>query len=103
MTAHVLQTRNELTEQLINETVRKALPAHGLRQISISARDSHSGEPALYVYVLMSDENQIPEIEAQNQLSADLLTALQHIGDDRFPYVSYGPRKADVPLGGDAS
>ena len=68
---------------------------------SVSARDDHSGEPALYVLVEMPAEGDIPNIAKQNRLVADMMTALERIEEERVPHLYFGPRSDDTNIESD--
>ena len=92
MTTQLIPTRNERAQAAVEAVIRSALPSPAPKDVRIAARDNHSGEPSLYIYVEMPDEPSIPDVGAQNHLSSQLMTALQALDDDRFPYVYFGPR-----------
>ena len=96
MTTHVTSTRDERAQATVDAVIRDALQSPAPKEITISARDNHSGEPSLYVYVVMPEERFIPDVATQNRLSSQLMTALQRLDDNRFPYLFYGPRGQDT-------
>ena len=96
MTTQLLPTRDQRARATVDAVIRRTLQSPAPNEIAVSARDNHSGEPALYVYITMPDEKHIPDIATQNRLSSELMTTLQDMDDDRFPYVSYGPRSGEL-------
>ena len=62
----------------------------------MAARDNHTGEPALYVFVTMPAERDIPDVSAQRRLTAAMVAALEKIDDRRFPYLYFGPREENA-------
>jgi len=99
MTTQLMSNRDQRARDVMEAVIRDALQSPAPESIYFSAHDNHSGEPSLYVYITMPEERFIPDIEARNRLSGALLTALQSLDDDRFPYVYYGPREAFQQLG----
>jgi len=100
MTTQALSTRDERAETAIETSIRDRLFSPAPKEITVSAQDNYSGEPALYVYVEMPSSQDIPDEALQNILVVRMLAALEEIGDARFPYLFFGPR--DLPAGKDA-
>lgn len=94
MTTQLVSARDQRAWAAIEAVIRDALRSPPPENIYFSAHNNHSGEPSVYVYIMMPEERFIPDIASQNRLSGELLTALQSLDDDRFPYVHYGPREA---------
>ncbi len=90
--------RNQIARDAINSVLRDGLRSPPPSSWSVSARDNHSGEPALYVSVEMPAETDIPKVSDRNRLIAGMMSALERIGDDRFPYLYFGPRADEASL-----
>jgi hypothetical protein len=101
MTKIQFSTRNDRAHEAIDAIIRKTIKAPAPVRWSVAAVDNHSGEPSLYVYVEMPNERDIPGLAERNRLVTALLGALERIDDERFPYLSFGPREGDE--GGDDS
>ena len=96
MTTQVLTTRDERARGVLESALLAALRSPAPLHISVAARDNHSGEPAFYVYVEMPAEQDFPDVGAQNRLIVDMLSALERIDDNRFPYLHFGPREDEA-------
>jgi hypothetical protein len=99
VTTETLTNRDQRARGALETTVRDLLTSPSPKKVSVTARDNHSGEPALYVFVTMPTEKDIPGVAAQNRLVGDMLAALEQIDDERFPYVHFGPRDGDARSG----
>jgi len=89
-------TRTEQDLKTVRSVLDRALTNPRYKRAEVATRyENHSGEPALYIYVEMPSEKDIPELGAQNRLIMDLTAALKERGDERFPYLSFGPREGD--------
>jgi hypothetical protein len=96
MTTETLINRDQRARGALETVIRDILRSPSPRRISVTARDNHSGEPALYVFVTMPAEKDIPAVSARNRLVGNMLTALEQIDDERFPYVHFGPREGGM-------
>jgi hypothetical protein len=98
MTTETLTNRDQRARGVLETAVRDLLTSPSPKKVSMTARDNHSGEPALYVFVTMPAEKDIPGVAAQNRLVGDMLAALEQIDDERYPYVHFGPREGDARI-----
>ncbi len=96
MTAKLKTRRDERARDALEAVIREALRSRQVAGISVSAHDNHTGEPALYVYVTMGSEAEIPDILLQNKLMQKMISALEQVEDDRFPYLHFGPREQSL-------
>ena len=70
-------------------------PPYVTADFSTNRFENHSGEPALYIHVQMPSEKDIPDVAVQSRLTREMMAALEELGDERFPYFSFGPRKGE--------
>ncbi len=93
MTTQILPSRNQKAQAEIEGLVRNELTSPPPKMITVSAEDNHSGEPSLYVYVVMPSAQDIPAEPQQNRLVVRMIQALEKIDDPRFPYLNFGPQE----------
>ncbi len=92
MTTQMLPTRDQRAHEVVETIIRRSLHSPAPKNILVSAHENHSGEPAIYIYVTMPEERNIPDVVTQNHLSSEIISALKQADDERFPYLSFGPR-----------
>jgi hypothetical protein len=95
MTTQILGARDVQARSVIDSVLSAELAALSPKSIVVTPRDNHSGEPALYVYVVVASAQDIPGEPEQNRLVGQLISALAQIGDSRFPYLYFGSRSLD--------
>lgn len=103
MTTQSLTTQDERARAALEATVGDVLRFPPPKGVSVAARDNHTGEPALYVFVTMPAEKNIPDVSAQRRLTIAMVAALEKIDDRRFPYAYFGPREEGAGYDEDAS
>jgi hypothetical protein len=94
-----LASRDIRAQTAVETAIRSELTAPAPKAISISVRENHSGEPSLYVYVVMPSIGDVPGEPEQNRLVVRMLAALEQIDDRRFPYLFFGPEESSEPGG----
>ncbi|HXT07937.1 MAG TPA: hypothetical protein VN715_13485 [Roseiarcus sp.] len=95
MTTRTLSNRDAKARAAIESVVKKELAGRPLERIIVTARENHSGEPALYVLVVVASEQDIPGEREQNRVVVKMVEALEQIDDARFPYLHFGPNFGD--------
>jgi len=90
VTTRTLSRRDAEAKAAIEAVVRKELAGTPLERIIVTPRENHSGEPALYVLVVVASEQAVPTEPEQNRLVAKMVEALEHIDEPRFPYLYFG-------------
>lgn len=90
MTTRTLSRRDAEAKAAIEAVVRKELAGTPLERIIVTPRESHSGEPALYVLVVVASEHDVPGEREQNQLVIKMVDALDRIEEPRFPFLYFG-------------
>ena len=92
MTTQTLVTRDQRAQSALETVIRSELASPSPKAISVTAQENHSGEPSLYVYVVMPSAQDIPREPGQNRLVVRMIAALEQIEDLRFPYLYFGPQ-----------
>ena len=94
-----MTTRSTLRDAKAQSAIEKVLAANmatvSPKSVFVTARDNHSGEPALYVYVVVPSAKEIPAEPEQNRLVLDMIDALEQIDDSRFPYLHFASVNMD--------
>ena len=94
-----MTTRTILRDAKAQSAIESVLAANmatlSPESIFVTARDNHSGEPALYVYVVVPSAKEIPAEPEQNRLVLDMIDALEQIDDSRFPYLHFASVNMD--------
>lgn len=83
-------TRDERAISAIKSVLTKELAGLSPERIIVTARENHSGEPALYVLVVVTAEQDIPGEREQNRLVVRMVDALDQLEESRFPYLYFG-------------
>ena len=95
MTTKTQTRRNANAESALKAVVSRELAGRPLERIIVTARDNHSGEPALYVLAVVATESDVPPEPEQNLLVGQMIEALENIDDARFPYLHFGYNYVD--------
>jgi hypothetical protein len=103
MTTQSLMTQDERARVALETAVGDVLQLPPPKDVSVAARDNHTGEPALYVFVTMPAEKDIPDVSAQRRLTIAMVAALEKIDERRFPYLYFGPREENAVYDENAS
>jgi hypothetical protein len=90
MTTRVLSNRDAKARSAIEAVINTELAGLPPKRIVVTPRENYSGEPALYVLVVVSSEQDIPAEPDQNRLVVRMVDALEQIEDSRFPYLYFG-------------
>jgi hypothetical protein len=95
MTTLTLSSRDARASAALEAVLTSELSGAQPKSVHVTARDNHSGEPALYVYVVVPSARHIPDEAEQNRLVLRMIEALEGIDDGRFPYLYFGPVNLD--------
>ncbi len=76
---------DETTAEL-RRIVEETLGAEHIERLSVTARDSHSGEPAYDVSGSIKSSKDVPSVTVDRDLTHRTRLALAERDDDRFPY-----------------
>ena len=95
MTTKTLSNRDERARGAIESVLKAEMAALSPKSIFVTARENYSGEPALYVYVVVPSARDIPAEPEQNRLVVQTVAALEQIEDTRFPYLYFGSVNLD--------
>ena len=97
MTTSMLSKRDARARSAIEAVIRAELARPSTQRIvvTVTPRENYSGEPALYVLVVVSSEQEIPGEPEQNRLVVRMREALEKIDDFRFPYLYFGFNYSD--------
>ena len=95
----MLQVQKERdAERVVTNIIQNWLEKSVIRSVNVHSAPDYSGEPALFVsVVLKSGKNRLPP-EKSVELQIALRDALQDIDDDRFPYVTFSAPDDSVSL-----
>jgi hypothetical protein len=95
MTTKTQTRRDANAESAIKAVVSREMTGRPLERIIVTPRDNHSGEPALYVLVVVASEKDVPPEPDQNRLVGQMIDELEQIDDTRFPYLHFGYENGD--------
>lgn len=86
----MLQKQSETAaEKVLTEIIRKQFDGSALDEIKIHSGIDHAGEQALFVNVRLKEGKKRLTPEKSVDLHLVMRDALQDIGDDRFPYLTF--------------
>ena len=80
--------RDALAEKTITSVVNTFLGADRIRKIYVNAVENSSGEPALYINIHLNRSDSSPDIKKRSELQEAINQALEHVDENRFPYLS---------------
>jgi hypothetical protein len=90
MTTKTQTRRDANAENAIKAVVNREMAGRPLERIIVTPRENHSGEPALYVLVVVASDKDVPPEPDQNRLVGQMIDELEQIDDTRFPYLHFG-------------
>jgi hypothetical protein len=92
----VQKQKEKVAKDALMAIVSKWFDRAALDKINVHSEDDYAGDPALFVNVrLKSSKDRLPPDKAVD-LRIAMRNALQQIGDDRFPYVTFSAPDDDL-------
>ena len=92
----VQKRKEEAAKDALVAIVSKWFDPAALDKVNVHSEDDYAGDPALFVNVrLKASKDRLPPDKSVD-LRIAMRNALQHIGDDRFPYVTFSAPDDDL-------